>query len=183
MPAIQPRPPSAALLVIVQLVATALMTGVIWYVQLVHYPLMAGWPHDEFSVWESRHREMTGLVVMPAMIVEAATAVSLFAYSPRGVSRWVISLGGLLLAGIWASTFLLQVPCHDLLSLGWDETVHARLVETNWVRTVLWTVRLGLACSMVLPLLAPLPEATSTERVQLGAGTDSSRNHRQGDST
>jgi hypothetical protein len=50
---------------------------------------------------------------------------------------------GLLLA-VWGSTFLLQVPCHERLSAGWDEAVHARLVATNWIRTAGWTLRLVL---------------------------------------
>jgi hypothetical protein len=52
------------------------------------------------------------------------------------------------LAGVWASTFLLQVPCHDRLSRGWDEGVHARLVQTNWIRTVLWTARLAVVAAI-----------------------------------
>jgi hypothetical protein len=146
-------PPSTAVVVLAQFAATAFMTGVIWYVQIVHYPLMAGWPHDQFAVWEERHREMTGPVVLPMMLLEGLTAALLFMVPPRGVSRWLIGVGGLLLAGIWASTFLLQIPCHDLLSQGWDGRVHTRLVQTNWLRTVLWTVRLGLAVAMVVPLL------------------------------
>ena len=133
------------------------MTGVIWYVQLVHYPLMAGWPHDNFAVWEARHREMTGIAVAPAMLLEAVAVVLLVAYSPRSVPAWLIGVGGLLAAGVWASTFLLQIPCHNLLSLGWDERVHARLVDTNWLRTVFWTLRLGIALAMVAPLLREDP--------------------------
>lgn len=152
MPAIRPIPLSTVA-VLVQLGATAFMTGVIWYVQVVHYPLMAGWPHDQFGVWEVRHREMTGPVVLPVMLLEGLTAALLFLVPPRGGSRWLIGLAGLLLAGIWASTFLLQIPCHDLLSQGWDDRVHTRLVQTNWLRTVLWTARLGLALVMVVPLL------------------------------
>jgi hypothetical protein len=148
-----PRPQSSALITgLVHLAATAFMTGVIWYVQLVHYPLMAGWPHDQFAAWESDHRARTTPVVLPAMLFEAATAVVLLWQAPRGRARRLLVAGGLLLLGIWASTFLLQVPCHDLLSRGWDERVHARLVETNWLRTVLWSGRLALSVALV-PLL------------------------------
>ena len=37
---------------ILQLLATSFMTGLIWFVQVVHYPLMEGWPHDDFGRWE-----------------------------------------------------------------------------------------------------------------------------------
>ena len=133
------------------------MTGVIWFVQIVHYPLMAGWPHDQFAAWEARHRELTGLVVIPGMLLEAVAVVMLLVFSPRRVSPWLIGAGAVLAVGVWASTFLIQVPCHDLLSLGWDDRVHSRLVGTNWLRTVLWTARLGIAVAMVAPLLSDEP--------------------------
>ena len=141
------------------LLATAFMTGVIWYVQLVHYPLMAGWPHDSFGAWEARHRSRTGPVVMPMMLLEGGTAVVLAVRRPRGVPAWLPWTALFVLAGVWASTFLLQVPCHDLLSGGWDEAVHARLVATNWIRTALWTVRLVLVAAIAAALAAGTPTA------------------------
>jgi hypothetical protein len=54
-----------------------------------------------------------------------------------------------LLAGIWASTFLLQVPCHLRLSAGWDAATHRFLVDSNWIRTIAWTLRLVLAVAML----------------------------------
>ncbi|MEI6239246.1 MAG: hypothetical protein WCR51_02540 [Planctomycetia bacterium] len=129
---------------VANLVTTAFMVGLIWFVQIVHYPLMAGWPHDEFGAWEARHRERTGPVVVPAMLAEGAAAAWLVLRRPVGVPAWLPWVAGLLLLGVWASTFLLQVPCHERLSEGWDAAVHARLVATNWLRTLLWSLRLGL---------------------------------------
>ncbi|MFM8892881.1 MAG: hypothetical protein ACKOTB_14930, partial [Planctomycetia bacterium] len=104
MAAIRLFPPSAALIVLVHLVATAYMTGVIWFVQLVHYPLMAGWPHDQFAVWEARHRDLTGFVVIPGMLLEAGSVVLLLMFSPRRVSPWLIGAGAFLAIGLWTST-------------------------------------------------------------------------------
>jgi hypothetical protein len=53
------------------------------------------------------------------------------------------------LLGIHASTFLVQVPLHERLSAGWDAAAHQRLVASNWVRTVLWTVRAVLVAAML----------------------------------
>jgi len=149
--------PSAALVAVVNLAAAAFMTGLIWYVQVVHYPLMAGWPHERFADWEALHRERTGAVVIPAMLLEAAATVLFVLRPPRGVPAWLPGTAAAALAGIWASTFFLQIPCHTLLSLGWDETVHARLVATNWIRTCLWTARLLLAAVAVHAILADAP--------------------------
>jgi hypothetical protein len=32
--------------------------------------------------------------------------------------------------------------------MGWDDDVHRRLVSTNWIRTIGWTLRLGLVTWM-----------------------------------
>jgi len=56
---------------------------------------------------------------------------------------------GVLMA-IWASTSLVQVPLHERLSAGWDDAAQRRLVATNWIRTALWTARLGLAVAMLV---------------------------------
>jgi hypothetical protein len=134
---------------IVNLAATAFMAGVIWYVQLVHYPLMAGWPHDDFAAWEERHRQRTGMVVIPAMLVESITAAILLWRRPAGVPPWLVWSAFVVLLGIHASTFLVQVPLHERLSAGWDAAAHQRLVASNWVRTVLWTVRAVLVAAML----------------------------------
>ena len=132
-----------------QLLATVFMAGVIWYVQLVHYPLMAGWPHDDFSRWEAAHREQTGLVVVPAMLAEGLMVLLILARRPRGVPAWLAWTGAGLLLAIWASTFAIQVPLHDQLSAGWNAVAHGRLVQSNWLRTVLWSARALVAAWML----------------------------------
>ena len=75
------------------------------------------------------------------MLVEAGTALLLFWFRPAGVSIWLVWAGVILLAGIWMSTALLQVPCHETLAKGFDADVHHRLVSTNWIWTVAWSLR------------------------------------------
>ena len=117
------------------------MTGVIWFVQVVHYPLFGGVGAGEFRAYEQRHAALTTWVVAPPMLVEAATALLLFRFRPAGVSTWQVSAGLGLVAVVWLSTAFLQVPCHDRLSRGFDPAVHARLVSTNWLRTAVWSAR------------------------------------------
>ena len=137
------------LVLIVHLGATAFMAGVIWYVQLVHYPLMAGWPHEDFPRWEAVHREQTGFVVVPGMLLEGVTAGMLLFRRPPAMPAWLLWAGGAMLLAIWMSTFAIQVPLHERLASGWDAESHARLVQTNWLRTVLWSARLVVAGSLL----------------------------------
>lgn len=130
--------------------ATFFMTGVIWFVQIVHYPLFASTGSTDFRTYEQQHSSLTTWVVAPPMFTEAITAVLLFWWRPLGVSNWQLSIGLALVMVIWLSTALVQVPCHDALSQGFDSKVHQRLVRTNWIRTVTWSLRSLLVLWMVL---------------------------------
>jgi len=138
------------LLFLIQILATAMMTGIIWFVQIVHYPLFGKIPREGFTAYERSHTVRTGWVVAPLMLVELGSAVVLL--FPRlfggsglplsGDPLYLAALGCLIL--IWASTFLLQVPLHCHLEQTPDIHSMDRLVSTNWIRTLLWSVRLGL---------------------------------------
>ena len=54
-----------------------------------------------------------------------------------------------LVAVIWLSTAFIQVPCHNRLVDGFDEEAHSRLVGSNWIRTVAWTIRGVLSLAML----------------------------------
>jgi len=128
-------------LFLIHLASTLFMTGVIWFVQIVHYPLFEQAGRAEFSGYHGRHSVLTTWVVGPPMILEAFSAVLLFWFRPAAVPTWLLGAGLALLAVIWLSTAFLQVPGHGLLSRGFAEDAHRRLVRTNWVRTAAWSLR------------------------------------------
>ena len=125
--------------------ATLAMTGLIRFVQVVHYPLFP----DRFVAYSESHQRLTTLVVAPLMLVELATAAAIVFLRPPGIPAWLAVAGLALVLALWASTAFVQVPCHQRLLAGFDPEVHARLVGTNWIRTVLWTVRGALAVAMI----------------------------------
>jgi hypothetical protein len=65
-----------------------------------------------------------------------------------------------LIALVIVSTVVWQAPAHDRLAHGFDAAVHAKLVRTNWIRTVAWTTLALLDTGMLLTLLRPVPSAT-----------------------
>jgi hypothetical protein len=141
--------PLAAAVFLLHLAATLFMVGVIWFVQVVHYPLLARVGPAEAVEYEQDHTRRTGWVVGPAMLLEAASAVLLLWARPAGVSDLLAGVGAALLAVAWASTWLVQVPCHDRLCREFDRVVHRRLVRSNWVRTAAWSLRGLVALGMV----------------------------------
>lgn len=118
---------------------TLYMTGVIWFVQIVHYPLMGKVGAESFVAYERSHTMLTTFVVGPQMVIELATAVLLVFSMKNMQSWWWINLA--LVGLVWASTFFIQVPLHNALSQGFDEVKHLKLANSNWIRTAVWTAR------------------------------------------
>lgn len=72
------------------------------------------------------------------MVAELATAF--FLVLSNGFTS-IYGLLFLLLSIVWVSTFLLQVPLHNALNHAYDSEKIRRLVKTNWIRTLAWTLR------------------------------------------
>lgn len=130
---------------VLQVVATSYMIGVIWFVQLVHYPGFAHVGADGFSDYAARHVKRTFWVVGPTMLLEAGLA--LFIVFTRPSFAGLLGAGLLLVA--WLSTALLSVPAHNKLQGAWDAATGRRLVNTNWIRTAAWSAR-GLTSVLCL---------------------------------
>lgn len=124
---------------------TLFMTGLIWFVQLVHYPLFGRVGKSDFAAYEAQHTRRTGRLVGGPMLLELGLAAAL-AWSPGGTAAWC-GLG--LLGIIWLSTAVSQVPLHRRLEKGYDQDAHRRLVAGNWVRTIAWSMR-GLLALLML---------------------------------
>lgn len=129
--------------------ATLVMVGVIWFVQVVHYPLFELASERRFERFAAEHQRRTSLVVVPLMLTEAGTALALLVAPPLGLGRGPLWLGMLLLVVIWLSTGLLQVPLHRHLLGGREDAAIRRLVVGNWVRTAAWTARGALALAIL----------------------------------
>lgn len=128
-------------LLLVHAFATWAMTGLIWCIQVVHYPLFAAVDREQFAGFERAHQGRITWVVAPLMLAELATAVLLWLDPPQAEWRpWFVA-GLALLGVVWLSTALLQVPAHRRLSAGYDRDAHRDLVRTNWIRTAAWTMR------------------------------------------
>ncbi len=133
----------------IHLVSTLLMVGLILFVQVVHYPLMARVGAESFQAYQAGHTFRTSLLVVPLMVTELATALWL-AVVPGAFNQRPVALAGLgLLAVIWTSTALLQAPAHGRLAKGFDASEHSRLVQTNWIRTASWVARVPVAFALL----------------------------------
>jgi hypothetical protein len=140
-------------LLAVHLAATAAMMGLIWFVQLVHYPLFAAVGPDHFVAYESAHQRRTTWIVGPLMGVEGVSALMIIAALREEVGLALPLVGLALLAVIHASTVFLQLPAHVRLAKAYDVEVQQRLVRTNWIRTIGWSLRVVVATAMVVTVI------------------------------
>ena len=131
------------MLLAVQLLSTLAMTGLIWFVQIVHYPLFSSVGHGRFRSYADAHARRTTFMVAPLMFAELISSVLLLfhAYRPSFVSGQSAWTGAGLVALLWLSTACLQVPLHNRLQHGFDPAAARRLTATNWVRTAAWSLR------------------------------------------
>lgn len=144
-------------LLLVHVGATLFLVGLIWFVQVVHYPLFDRVGEQDFAAYERLHTLRTTWVVGPPMLLEALTALLLLIRRPAGVSSTQVLLGLALLLIIWLSTAFLQVPRHQQLAAGFDAPAHRALVLTNWLRTAAWSARGALVLVMTAGALRGAP--------------------------
>lgn len=126
------------LLSLVHFAATWALVGLIWTVQVVHYPLMAQVGREAFAVYHRRHARQITWIVAPLMAAELGTAAGLVWAGSR--EPWLLA-SLVPLAYNWLATALVQIPLHARLAEGFDDSAHRRLVATNWGRTWAWSSR------------------------------------------
>ena len=128
---------------------TWFLVGLIWTVQVVHYPLFAEIGEDRRLGYQAQHMRRITWVVGPTMLAELGLAAALVLRPPPGADPVLAAWGLGLLLVIWLSTALLQGPAHGRLAARSSERDLVLLVRSNWIRTILWTVRGGLALALL----------------------------------
>ncbi|MCW5964431.1 MAG: hypothetical protein KIT83_10370 [Bryobacterales bacterium] len=167
---------TTAAIYLVHVGATLGLTGLCWFVQVVHYPLFAAVGKAGFSEYALLHARRTSLIVGPLMLAELASGLAILAIASAQDSgpgaAWAIHgapvwlwFSTAMLAAIWLSTMFVQVPLHGKLALGFDAELAARLMRTNWLRTWLWTARSLILLVMLQATLAP-PRDVAASSIQ-----------------
>jgi len=105
-----------------------IMTTVILYASVCHYPLL----RQDSETWRVNLIRTLLLFILPTLI-EAYTEILLVL---RNQSRW----NAIALLLIWIITFPI-IYLHIQLSTTWNRTEWELLLNLNWVRAVLWTLK------------------------------------------
>lgn len=140
-------------LLLLNFALSAYLTGLIWTVQLAHYPGFAYVAPDKFAAFHQHHSRSISWVVLAPMVLELGLAAWL-AWQGRSALGAAVWWALALVLLIWVATFLVSVPFHNRLAAeGYHYITIDGLVRTNWLRTLLWTTRSGLLGWLLWKLL------------------------------
>ena len=129
------------------LIFTSIMTGVIWVIQIVHYPSFHFIEKEMYTAFQKFHMNKISIIVIPIMLAELITGMMLFL--DKGSKSPFLIISFVLLVLIWLITGVFFSKAHNELMTGYQELVVNELVVMNWIRTLLWTLRLLLLTCFV----------------------------------
>ena len=129
-----------AFILLVQLVISAILTGLILIIQFTHYPAFRYISQDNWQEFHSFHSKSISYIVIPLMVSELFLSIYSVWLTPK-INLW---LALVFVVIIWLNTFLQAVPIHGRLASQKDLNLIQRLVKVNIIRTVLWILRSGL---------------------------------------
>ncbi len=141
--------PSAMELLLLNATAVLVLSGIIWFVQLVHYPLFAAVGKDGWDAYHRDHSRRTTWVVIAPMTFDLVTSIALVFERPATIEAGLAEAGVAAAIVTWAATGALAVPAHRALGAGWDASLVRRLVRVNWLRTAAWTAHAALVLAML----------------------------------
>ncbi len=137
---------------LIQLLVTWGLIGIIWYTQLIHYPLYQK-IKEGFIEYERAHLRRAAYFITPLMLIEIISAIILVGLCETKLLIYLALLNLFLLILIWISTFLFQVTQHQKLSVRFSKKILFNLIASNWIRTFLWTVKGLVIATFIYSLL------------------------------
>ena len=122
----------------IHFLSTSLMVGIIWVIQLLHYPTFHFIKESDYVEFQHFHMQRISFIVVPVMIIELLSGFMLVYY----IRSNLLILCLIILLVIWLITFVFFTKLHQSLLGGYDKIIVDKLVQINWSRTVLWSLRL-----------------------------------------
>ena len=122
----------------VHFLSTSIMVGIIWVIQLLHYPAFHFIKESDYVEFQHFHMQRISFIVVPVMILELFSAFMLVYYLRSNL----LTICLIILLFIWLITFVFFTKLHQSLLDGYNKTIVDKLVKINWSRTILWSLRL-----------------------------------------
>ena len=123
------------------LITTSMMVAIIWMVQILHYPSFLFIDKEQYTEFQQFHMKKISYIIIPIMLLELFSGFGILFDIEKVQLSFYASLTLLIL--IWLITGLFFTKYHTELSKKYNHNTILRLIRFNWIRTVLWTIRLA----------------------------------------
>ena len=124
-------------LVLFNIIVSTILTTIILVTQFVNYPLFK-YVYQDFSTFHKKYVTRIGYIVAPIMVLELIITTAMLL---QDFDDSLKKISALLVILIWLSTFFIQVPIHNQLSLSNKLNLNL-LIYSNWIRVVCWILKL-----------------------------------------
>lgn len=131
-----------ALVFLFQMVSTFSMFGIIWFMQLIHYPLLNN-IRDGFAQYERADLRRSASFIGPLLILDLVLSIYLIALETTSLLIRLATFNLVLNILYWLWTFLFQLQQHQKLSIGFSKTAIHKLLVSHWVRTSIWCLKVA----------------------------------------
>ena len=115
--------------------AVLLLTGVIWTIQLVHYPGFVDVERRQWPSYHRRHSRSISLIVIPLMLIELTTSGWLLWHELSPLHLLFLTCS----VFTWVLTAIVFVPLHQRIGARPNVPHLRKLTRSNWLRTLTWT--------------------------------------------
>ena len=125
-----------------EIIITAILVGLIWTIQVLNYPLFNFVNESDFHNYHHFHMSSITMLVGPLMIFELLLRIINMYNHQQTIFVGILLVICLLI--IWGTTLFVSVPLHNQLAVLKDTALINKLIFSNWLRTIFWTIKLSL---------------------------------------
>lgn len=133
---------------LIQIITSFSMLGIIWFVQLIHYPLLNKIKQG-FTQYERSHIKRAACFIGPLLVIDFITSILLVAFEETSALTRLATANLVFNAVFWVWTFIYQMPQHQKLAIGFSKKTVDKLVLTNWFRAFIWTLKAATLIWMI----------------------------------
>ena len=123
---------------LIQIITNSILIGILIITQIISYPSLSSIDKSYFEKYHKNYVNKISYVVIPFMLIELFSLLYLTYYK----SDLFMIKSLLILMTIWLFTFICIVPLHNSLSNKRSIDIINSLINYNWFRTILWTIKL-----------------------------------------
>ena len=124
-----------------------------WIMQLIDYPLFKFVGKKAFKKFKKERSKRVMILASFFLVLELITGILLIWIKPIGISSVQVWIGLSLIIIIWITTWTIEVPQHKILEAEFNEKTQNILLKANWIRTVIYSLRVVIIIWMLNSLL------------------------------